>query len=394
MNVRNIYAETILPFFSNSNARGGLHELSVSLAGRYSDYGAFGKNSNPKVGVTWKPVDSLAVNASYGTSFRVALISADPFAASTVSLASVFDCVRFSTVTCGSAASSAGTNATMTAVGGNADVKPESSRTYTLGLQFKPEFAKGLEASLTYYNIDYKNLISTPGSQAVVSSQILPAAQALYGAYIVRRPSYVTAGADDTAFNALITNFMNYPTFRQPAGSTPAVSAINIFVDSRNSNSGRLKTAGFDVSLGYKHSTGIGDWSYGLVGNYTTKFDRALVTGGPVLDRLGAIDFSVKYRARASLGWRRGAWSANAFINYTPGYKNINVTDTPTIGSYTITDVTFGYRREHYDLSLDIQNVLNKQAPYALIAGGAQNFDSNFASPIGRLANLRLAVSF
>jgi iron complex outermembrane receptor protein len=324
----------------------------------------------------------------------VALISADPLAAATVSLATVFDCVRFTTVTCGAAGSSAGTNATMTLVGGNSTVKPEESTTYTLGLDFKPAWAPGLEAGVTYYNIDYKNLISTPGAQAVVASQILPAAQSLYGPYILRRPSYVTAGADDTAFNALVTTYLASPVLRIPAGGVPAVTAVNVIVDSRNSNSGGLKTNGLDLSLLYRQSTSIGDLAYGLSGNYTLKFDRALVTGGPTLDRLGAIDFSVKYRARGMVGWKRGAWNANAFVNYTPGYKNINVTGIPGIGSYVTTDLTFGYKFGKLNVSLDIQNAFDTDPPYALVAGGAQNFDSNFASPIGRLANLRLTARF
>jgi iron complex outermembrane receptor protein len=45
-------------------------ELSLDLAGRYSDYNTFGSTTNSKFGLKWKPIDSLLVRATYGTGFR------------------------------------------------------------------------------------------------------------------------------------------------------------------------------------------------------------------------------------------------------------------------------------------------------------------------------------
>ncbi|KAG1387130.1 hypothetical protein G6F59_016547 [Rhizopus arrhizus] len=45
-------------------------ELSLDVAGRYSDYNNFGATPNSKVGLKWKPIDSLLVRATYGTGFR------------------------------------------------------------------------------------------------------------------------------------------------------------------------------------------------------------------------------------------------------------------------------------------------------------------------------------
>ena len=45
-------------------------ELSLDVAGRYSDYNNFGSTTNSKFGVKWKPIDSLLVRATYGTGFR------------------------------------------------------------------------------------------------------------------------------------------------------------------------------------------------------------------------------------------------------------------------------------------------------------------------------------
>lgn len=45
-------------------------ELSLDMAGRYSDYNNFGSTTNTKFGLKWKPIDSLLVRATYGTGFR------------------------------------------------------------------------------------------------------------------------------------------------------------------------------------------------------------------------------------------------------------------------------------------------------------------------------------
>ncbi|KAG0768880.1 hypothetical protein G6F22_017447 [Rhizopus arrhizus] len=45
-------------------------ELSLDVAGRYSDYNNFGSTTNSKFGLKWKPIDSLLVRATYGTGFR------------------------------------------------------------------------------------------------------------------------------------------------------------------------------------------------------------------------------------------------------------------------------------------------------------------------------------
>ncbi|WP_251282126.1 TonB-dependent receptor domain-containing protein, partial [Enterobacter hormaechei] len=40
-------------------------ELSLDLAGRYTDYNTFGSTTNSKFGLKWKPIDSLLVRATY-----------------------------------------------------------------------------------------------------------------------------------------------------------------------------------------------------------------------------------------------------------------------------------------------------------------------------------------
>ena len=58
-----LYAETNIPVEL-------LGMWEFNLAVRYDDYSDFGNTTNPKFGVTWRPIDSLLLRASYGEGFR------------------------------------------------------------------------------------------------------------------------------------------------------------------------------------------------------------------------------------------------------------------------------------------------------------------------------------
>src|SRR3546814_7945763 len=53
----------------------------------------------------------------------------------------------------------------LTTVRGNEDLEPESSKTWTIGAVFEPEFVPGLSLTADWFNIDIKDAIrAIPGS--------------------------------------------------------------------------------------------------------------------------------------------------------------------------------------------------------------------------------------
>src|SRR5690606_27568205 len=46
--------------------------------------------------------------------------------------------------------------------GGGTNLRPQTATTYSFGAEFEPAFVPGLRASLTYFNIDFKDLVDTP----------------------------------------------------------------------------------------------------------------------------------------------------------------------------------------------------------------------------------------
>ena len=64
-----LYGELLIPL--SAGGRGLIPgKLDLALAGRIERYSDVGQTANPKVGMTWQPVDGISLRSSYGTSFR------------------------------------------------------------------------------------------------------------------------------------------------------------------------------------------------------------------------------------------------------------------------------------------------------------------------------------
>ncbi|MEO6340022.1 MAG: TonB-dependent receptor, partial [Caulobacteraceae bacterium] len=383
--IRTVYGEVVVPLVGPSNAMPFAQRLEVSGAVRYSDYSITGgSTTNPKFGVTWQPTSDLNIHGTYGTSFRINLTSADPNSVALLRAITNYADYRL------------GATTAVQRGGGNSSLQPETARTFTLGADYKPSQLPGLKFNLTYFNIRYSNIIDTPGS--AIFSSVTAAQETVYGSYLTRRPSTVTPGASDTAFNAQVAALLasNFPPFATPF---PAVGAVNMIVDGRSQNAGLLNSSGLDFAASYNWSNDMGNFNAGIVGSYFFKFDRSLVPGVAPIDRLDNIDFPTTYRLRGVAGWSKGGWSLNGAVNFTPSYRNTNISLTapPKVSSYTTVDGNIAYDtgdnppREllrNIVFSLSAVNMFNAKPPFAVVTN--QNYDSSYASQIGRTFTVQL----
>ncbi|WP_312367770.1 TonB-dependent receptor [Stenotrophomonas sp.] len=176
-----VYLELQVPLLSDLPL---VRELSLDMAGRYSDYDNFGGTTNSKFGLKWKPVDTLLVRATYGTGFRAPTVD-DLYGGTVTTRDRITDpCDR----SFGAAARNAEVAARCTAAGmgadfrqktgdgelattsgvqavtdftsgSNPDLKPETAKTWTVGLVYSPDFVTGLDLSLDWWKIRIDNVI-------------------------------------------------------------------------------------------------------------------------------------------------------------------------------------------------------------------------------------------
>lgn len=176
------YAEFSLPL---------LQTLGASAAVRYSDYSTFGSQTTYKGGLRWQPINDFALRGDYSTGFRAPdlgeLYGLTQFGATLVD-----PCGPTGTVVVTPGNSSALANACRaqgvpngfqqantqitTFTGGNPNLKPEKSDSWTAGIVYSAGWAQGRAATsklsfeASYWNIKVKQAIEAEDIQALLNA--------------------------------------------------------------------------------------------------------------------------------------------------------------------------------------------------------------------------------
>lgn len=363
--VKSVFGEVFVPVVAPDAEIPLVHKLDLSVAGRYEKYSDFGTTKNPKVALIWQPVETLTLQSTFGTSFRAPTLIDKSEASASIFINNITDPTSPTGVTRG-----------IQNQLNNPTLKPETATTWSGGVVWSPTGAlEGLTASATYYDIKYKNLID------VVQGHLTN--EGLYSSYVIRNPSA-----------AQVQAFLSSPYLE--SASEPA-SNIRVIIDSRRNNLGTMKQHGADFDLAYRFNTAIGDWRVGTQVTKVLGQKRQVTAGLPFTEVAGLFNFPIKLRVRGNLGWSKGGWSANAFVNYVGHYTNTAVTPNKTVDTWVTTDATVAYafgegRLEGIRLSLNGQNIFDKDPPVVL--NGVNSFDSQNASAIGRMISLEVTKSW
>ncbi|HJV41383.1 TonB-dependent receptor domain-containing protein [Caulobacter sp.] len=375
--ISTLYGELFVPIVGPANAMPGVQRLELSLAGRREDYSDFGTTSNPKIGVIYSPISDLTVRATYGTSFRAPSLVDSADQIKNIFIQNLTDPTSPTGVTRG-----VFTN------GGNGQLGPETAKTWSAGVDWKPRAIEGLSVSATWYKILYNNRIDVTPTTALTAGSV-------YAAYIVRRPAASDAAAT-AAFNALVATALASPDLQNPV---EPVSNINVLLDGRRQNLGQLDQRGLDVSVRYAFSTPVGDWTVATEVAKVLKLERKSAASSPWLDVLDTFGNPVDLRVRGALGWRKDGWAANLFANYTDSYLNTAITPNVKVKSQTTFDATASYAFErdagwakNVRVSANVMNLFDKDPPVVL--NGTVSWDSQNASAIGRFVSVEISKAW
>lgn len=182
--VNEAYAEIQVPILSDMP---GADFLDATAAIRYSDYSTFGSTDTSKLGLRWGVSPEFLVRGSwaegfrapgigelFGTQTRFDAVIADPcsnFGA--LSQQEVDNCVAQGVPADGSYEQTNPQISVLT--GGNPNLDPETSDTYTAGFVYSPawatntSWANSLDLEVTYYKIKLDKAISAPDAQTVLN---------------------------------------------------------------------------------------------------------------------------------------------------------------------------------------------------------------------------------
>ena len=371
--VSEAFAEVRLPFLADTP---GFHRLELTGAARYSDYSTSGSTTTFSAGINWEPVENLLFRGSWAEGFRAPSIGelfgtpsrfdqevVDP--CSGLTNASPAN-IRTNCIADGVPANNSYVqlNAQLPVVtGGNQNLDPETSKSWGVGMAWRPNFARRLSIEANYYNITVDGAIAAidaevllgrcaqsgdPFSCAAIDRSASGQVTQIRG-FLQNIASIETDGVDLTllyrggngpmgTFNLTWTStfLFNYHV------TVPATTGTTL-IEREGTEQGSP-----DQAFPKFKSTGIIDWNLNEVGaSLTGRYIGGVTEGNG--NRLGA-RFYTDLQLRWSPGWLHGmsfAIGANNLFNVDPpacftcGLNNMDPTTYDVPGTFFYGRITF-----------------------------------------------------
>ena len=214
--VRELFAELEVPLLRNARAA---RDLTLNLAGRYSNYDTAGSDTTYRAGLNWQIIDQLRLRSSYGTSFRAPALY-ESFLGGQSSERFVFDpCEDFRDThnpgdpvydNClseiGDADHVVYRSSHVVTYGNAGRIRPETSESRTLGLVLELDVID-LSIALDWFEFTIEDEIGRYGADSIVS-QCYSLVQSEF-----RQPGticdYVSERGDDLIFEEVNDSYFN-----------------------------------------------------------------------------------------------------------------------------------------------------------------------------------------
>jgi outer membrane receptor protein involved in Fe transport len=430
--VKSAYAEFAVPIFGDANSLPGLRALDLSLAVRHEDSQGLGDftSTDPKFGLRYKPIDSLTLRGSYGTSFhappmRFAYNGAQPVpggnaifytnANYTAPCNSTLVEFNGQVGTPGAATGNCSFTGMIVSGGAGPILKPEEAKTWTAGLEFQPQSVPGLLLSANYFNMQIDNRLVriTSGQLGGILANYFATGTSPYLSNLVFNP-------DD----ALVQSLFDDPRFigLQGPGTTKRPDQIAAIIYATQTNLASLKMDGLDLGASYGFDTGVGSFEVFANGTLLLSYDIQATPGAAYQDKLGIYESTgnpVKLKSRQGISYRNGPFVAIATVNYTDSYECVSgcyvpgangapvLNTTPVkIDDWITLDLQFNYNFDQSagllsgaGIGLSVLNATGEDPPFIdtgrYVTGNApESYDAANAIISGRAVALTLTKSF
>jgi len=290
------YGEVVVPIVADAP---GFDSLSLSAAARYSDSDAFDSETGTKFSVNWAPVDNLMIRASYAEGFRAPNIgelfnlgtrfdTAIEDACDSTNVPVPANCAQL--VPPGYVQLNPQISVT---TGGNQNLEPETSETWTTGFTWDTGLSAGIVEQLlveiNYYDISIDGAIQAPNAQETLNACI--------------------ATLDPFFCDAII----------RTANGT--ISRIDGILD----NISGVETTGLDINLDLGlGETGLGAFRFQLMASLLFDYDELIPNEAGTLDRFERAGTELGNPSRGFIEekltlnnfWSLGDWDAVLSFRY------------------------------------------------------------------------------
>jgi iron complex outermembrane recepter protein len=389
--VDEFYVELNVPVYEASPS----HRLDLSVAGRYSDYSTFGGETTGKFGARWQLGEQFLVRGTYAEGFRAPSIGELFGSASRFDATLVDPCL-----TSPSGAPPTGNRANCAALGvpagavqldpqigvstgGNINLEPETSDSFTVGFVWSPSFgvnsswSRSFDFAVSYWDYEIEGAISAIDAQTQLNLCV-----ATLNPQFCDGITRIASGEIDT-FDNFLTNL------------------------------GSIETDGVDFDVRWalpEHDWGMFEltWQNTYVDDYV-----AIGAGGDVQPQTVGVEVNnsaiPEWTSTLRLDWRFGDFGAGYTARYISDLEeecgdaaDFPVCGNPTAGTNSLGSTTYGDVRFTWDtqwlegtrLTLGVNNVWDKDPPICLSCTLNGYDASTYDPPVGRFWYARFDVKF
>jgi iron complex outermembrane receptor protein len=410
--VKSGFAEVLIPIIDDAMDIPAVRSFTVNVSGRIDNYSDVGTTKNPKIAGNWEVFEGLKLRGNFAKSFvapqptnrginAAGLTGESGFATSNnanivlpiaqfPSAAQLPGCGAPATTCTISTALIQGLNLTG---GGGSTLVPQKGKTWSIGGDFTPSFARGLRIGVTYWNNEVKGGITATVPSLAVGA---PELNSLFTIF--------PAGATAAQIAAATGGFPQTSTLPAP---------VYFVFDNRSKNVLNLYVSGLDIETSYARDTDYGRFAIGNSLTYLTKFDQQ-VGSTPKFSILNSSGFnstfpSIRVQGRANIGWEYEGLSFDGYLNYIGSFRNFSANTVapltrdalgnPTGGGDKVkgtktVDVHLAYTipgvLEKAQIFIDATNLFDRDPSFFNSANGYDQFTGN---PIGRVVTLGFRTS-
>lgn len=367
-----------------------LKTVEVQLALRTDDYSDAGRTTNPKIGIRFQPIKEVLLRGSYNKGFHAPGLD-DLYAPQTVTFSAG---AKNDPLLCdanGKAIASLGGVQgrdcglqPQVQNGGSPTLKPEKSKTWTVGAAFEP--LKDLTFSVDYWQIKMSDQIGTLPIDTLIAN-------------------YTRYTANFVRCNTLPVSVQD--NLNRCQGLDRNSNAIG-YIITTNDNIGAVNIKGFDLSAGYNTKLGsFGQIALSYDGTYTKSYKYQTNPSDPYKENVGVfIDGSpvFKWKHNVSAAWTMDNWGARMSLRNQSGYRDQNDPSTVVggasfygdVSSYTLVDLSGTYKfTKTTTFTLGVKNLFDKNPPFSNQSQRSQRgYDPRYTDPTGRALFVRAAYGF
>jgi outer membrane receptor protein involved in Fe transport len=387
-----LYGEAVIPVLKDLPLA---KHLEIEGAYRYSHYSNSPDTGTWKGGGTWEPVGGFTLRGDYSHSVRVPNFGELYSPPSTTTYGNIPDPCQAAYINqnvnykanCATAVTGVtlplvtpNLNAPVVHGGGNQNLTPETSNSFTYGAVFQPKFIPGFDLTVDYWDITIDNVITQLSYITILDD------------------CYDAAGGPNQYYCKLIT--------RDAQGNVISVQA-------QYQNLSGEHARGLDIAANYRRPIGEGQFRASFNGTYLAEQTIVAAIGQPGIDYAGEWDYP-RFKFTLTTSYTLGMFTVGLDTRYisrseydaaVPNY----IYQDPYIQSVWYNDLTFTVRPSaRYNVTLGVKNVGDVSVPLQLqnnavsphsaganfSPGAANSSGAADYDPIGRYIFVKVGARF